>query len=210
MSHPLPTTWVARVREIQSIAQAGATYAGSPYDLERYARLRELAADMAAALALSEPDKVRMTVLEEQGYLTPKLDVRAAVHDPQGQLLLVRETQDGGWTLPGGWADVNESLTEGAVREVEEESGFVVESERLLGFYERERWGHPPIPSFTLKAVVACRLVGGESRVSHETDGVGWFSRDDIPELSQTRSSTRLIARVFEHHDDPSLPPDLD
>lgn len=210
MSHPLPNTWLGRIREIQSIAQAGATYASSPYDQERYARLRELAADMAAALAVAEPEKVRMTVLEEHGYLTPKLDVRAAVHDSQGRLLLVRETQDGGWTLPGGWADVNESLTEGAVREVAEESGYLVRSERLLGFYERERWGHPPMPSFTLKAVIACGLIGGESRVSHETDGVGWFSRDEIPELSQTRSSPKLIARVFAHHDDPSLSPDLD
>lgn len=210
MSQPLPTTWLARVREVHALAQAGLTYADNAFDLERYARLRDLAADMAAALAVDEPERVRMALLGESGYLTPKLDVRAAVFDGAGRLLLVREVSDGGWAMPGGWADVNASLAEAAVREVEEESGYAVSVQRLLGFYERERWGHPPMPFFTLKAVLACRLEGGVPRESHETDGIGWFGRAELPPLSQTRGSSRLLARVFEHHDDPSLPPDID
>ena len=202
--------WLGWVRELHSIAQAGLTYAVSPYDTQRYARLRELAADMTAELADAPPPRLRLLLGSEQGYLTPKLDVRAAVFDADGQVLLVRERIDGGWTLPGGWADVGESLAEGAVREVREESGYVVEVDRLLGLYDRERWGHPPLPLFTLKAVLACRLLGGEAAVSIETDGVGWFDRAMVPPLSEGRCSPRLLARVFEHHDDPGLPPDLD
>ncbi|RJK96967.1 NUDIX hydrolase [Vallicoccus soli] len=208
MSAPAP--WLGWVRELQSMAQAGLTYSDNPYDLERYARLRGLAAAMLAELADADPERVRLLLEAETGYLTPKLDVRAAVHDAEGRVLLVREVQDGLWTLPGGWADVGESLAEGAVREVREESGYVVERDRLLGFYERERWGHPPMPAFTLKAVVACRLVGGAPAHSTETDGVGWYARDALPPLSTGRCSPQLLARVFAHHDDPSLPPDLD
>jgi len=45
----------------------------------------------------------------EAGYATPKVDVRAAAFI-DGQVLLVREISDGGWTLPGGWADVNQGI----------------------------------------------------------------------------------------------------
>jgi ADP-ribose pyrophosphatase YjhB (NUDIX family) len=202
--------WLAWAREAQSLAQAGLAYASSPFDLDRYARLRALATDMTAALADGDPQPVRMLLDAEPGYLTPKLDVRAAVHDPQGRVLLVRERVDGLWTLPGGWADVNESLARGAVREVREESGYVVAYDRLLGIYDRERWGHPPMPHFTLKAVLACRLLGGEATPSMETSEAGWFARDEIPPLSVGRTSPRLVERVFEHLDDPALPPDVD
>ena len=41
------------------------------------------------------------------------------------EILLVREIADNGrWTLPGGWADVNETPSESVIREVFEESGF--------------------------------------------------------------------------------------
>ncbi|MGZ4612046.1 MAG: NUDIX hydrolase [Kineosporiaceae bacterium] len=203
--------WLTRVRELQAIAQEGLTYARNPFDAGRYARLKAVTADIASALeAGGEPGPLRLAVEGAEGYLTPKLDVRGAVFDEDGRVLLVRETSDGRWTLPGGWADVGEGLAAGAVREVREESGYAVEYERLFGVYDRERWGHPPMPWFTLKAVVGCRLLGGTPATSAETDGVDWFSRDGVPELSPGRTSPRLLQRTFEHHDDLSLPPDVD
>jgi ADP-ribose pyrophosphatase YjhB (NUDIX family) len=202
-------TWLGWARELHSIAQEGLTYADSPFDRKRYSRLREITAELTAALAEGPPDPIRLSVMGEAGYLTPKIDVRAAVHDDQGRVLMVREASDGLWTLPGGWADVNESLAEGAVREVWEESGYLVECRRMLGIYERERWGHPAMSVFTLKAVFGCSLVGGEATTSYETDAVGWFGRGEIPQLSRGRISEQLLARVFEHHDDPTLPADM-
>ncbi len=206
----LDGAWLGRVRALQAIAQEGLTYAQNPFDQARYARLKELTADIAGALSDGEPAPLRLAVESSQGYLTPKLDVRAAVFDDEERVLLVRERSDGRWTLPGGWADVGEGIAAGALREVREESGYVVEYERLFGVYDRERWGHPPMSWYTLKAVVGCRVVGGEATMSSETDGVDWFGRDDVPELSSGRTSARLLERVFEHHDDPSLPPDVD
>lgn len=152
---------------------------------------------------------VAVAVLQERGYLTPKLDVRAAVHDEAGRLLLVREVSDGRWALPGGWADVGETLAESVVREVREETGFAVEVERLVGIYDRERWGHPPMLHYTLKSVLRCSVIGGEATASPETDAVAWFARDALPPLSVQRNSPELVARVFAHHDDPGLWPDL-
>ncbi len=202
--------WLRRVRALQAIAQEGLAYTRDPFDAVRFTRLKELTAEIAGALSEGEPSPLRLAVEQAEGYLTPKLDVRAAVFDDQGRVLLVQEHSDGRWSLPGGWADVGEGLAAGAVREVREETGYVVEYERLLGVYDRERWGHPPAPWFTLKAVVGCRLLGGERATSMETDAVEWFARDDVPELSTGRTSQRLIERVFEHYDDPGLPPDVD
>lgn len=202
--------WAAWIEELRSIAAAGMAYSDSPYDRDRYTRLLMIAADMTAALRDADPEVVRILFRAQDGYATPKLDVRAAVFDQAGQVLLVRERVDGAWALPGGWADVGESLAEGAVREVREESGYDVVIDRLLGLYERERWGHPPLPFFTLKAVLAAHVVGGAPATSSETDEVGWFPRDALPPLSLGRNSAALMARVFVHADDPSLAPDVD
>jgi ADP-ribose pyrophosphatase YjhB (NUDIX family) len=202
--------WLRRVRALQSIAQEGLAYTRDPFDAVRFTRLKELTAEIADALSDGEPAPLRLAVEQSEGYLTPKLDVRAAVFDDRGRVLLVQEHIDGRWSLPGGWADVGEGLAAGAVREVLEETGYVVEYERLLGIYDRERWGHPPASWYTLKAVVGCRLLGGEATTSMETDAVEWFARADVPELSTGRTSARLLERVFEHHDDPELPADVD
>jgi ADP-ribose pyrophosphatase YjhB (NUDIX family) len=202
--------WLRRVRDLQAIAQEGLTYAQNPFDAARYTRLKRLTAEIAQALSQDDPAPLRLAVEQADGYLTPKLDVRAAVFDDAGRVLLVRERSDGRYSLPGGWADVGEGVAAGAVREVREESGYEVVFDRLLGLYDRERWGHPPMSWYTLKAVSACRLVGGDARASDETDDVGWFARDALPELSAGRTSLPLLRRAFEHHDDPTLPPDVD
>ena len=216
-----PVDLVALGRELHSIAQAGLTYGSNPFDLGRYRRLREIAGDLLAAGAPGElTAAVHDGVLAEEGYLTPKLDLRAAVRRSDGALLLVRERVDGGWTMPGGWADVDESVAEGAVREVAEEAGVEVRATGLLGLYERERRGHPTIAWHCLKAVVACEPVdvsGGEP----VADGVevmeaGWFTPAAARslELSAGRTSPwlldRVLARLAEPWPPAGAPADLD
>ncbi|HSK27851.1 MAG TPA: NUDIX hydrolase N-terminal domain-containing protein [Jiangellales bacterium] len=204
-------------RELQSIAQAGLTYGSDPYDLGRYARLRDLAADLLAAGVPAEvAPSVRTGVAEESGYLTPKVDLRAAVRRADGALLMVRERVDGGWTMPGGWADVDESVAEGAVREVAEEAGVAVRARGLLGLYERERRGHPPIAWHCLKAVVACEPVGGGEPAEPVADGVevseaAWFAPDSARglALSAGRTSPWLLDRVLRRLADPWPPAGL-
>lgn len=203
-------TWLKWAQQIQSIAQAGLTYGKDPYDLERYQELRRLAAEIIATHT-SIPFDTVSTVLEgEQGYLTPKVDVRAAVFDAQGRLLLVRERAEGHWSLPGGWADVGESPGEIAAREVREESGFEVRPVKLLAVLDRAKHPHPPLLWHVYKLVIRCELVGGAAHESLETSGVGFFDRDDIPPLSLSRVTEAQIRRVFEHYDDPGLAPDFD
>lgn len=201
--------WLQWAQRIQSIAQAGLTYSKDPYDLERFGQLRVLAAEIVSEQSGQAMEKVRTMMEAEEGYLTPKVDIRAVVFR-EGKLLLVRETQDGRWSLPGGWADVGDSPGEGAEREVREETGYIVRPDKILAVYDKSR--HRPHPGlwYTYKLFIRCELVGGSAKTSIETDGVGFFERGQIPPLSEDRVTPGQVARMFDHFDDPNLPADFD
>jgi ADP-ribose pyrophosphatase YjhB (NUDIX family) len=204
--------WLRWARELQAIAQIGVTFAGEHhFDRERYARVQAIAAEMLAAAAGIPHDHVVAFFDEERGYATPKVDVRGVVFDESGRLLLVREASDGLWTLPGGWADVNESPGTATVREVREESGFETRAAKLLAVYDRSLHDHEPaFPFHVYKLFVRCDLVGGAAATSHETSGVGFFEEHALPPLSASRVTARQLARMFEHRRHPDWPTDLD
>lgn len=209
--------WLTRARELQALAANGLTYTTDGYDRERYERLHTMAVEMLAELADRAPEPIAGLYLPDKGYVTPKVDVRAAVRDGSGRLLLVRERSDGLWALPGGWADVGDSPAQAAVRETAEEAGYLVEATGLVGLYDRdaERWHHPPHPYHSYKVVVACRLVGrtpspGEGGSHGEISDVGFFAGDDLPPLSVDRNSPELVNRILERLADPSGPADVD
>ena len=202
--------WLRWSQRIQAIAQTGLAYAKDPYDLERYEALRAIAVEITALhLALPEAD-VRAALAAEPGYPTPKVDIRAAVFDDHGALLFVRETTDGLWSLPGGWADIGESPGQVAAREVAEEAGYAVRPVKVLGVLDEARHGHPPSLHYTYKVIIRCEVVGAADKTVHETDAVEWFRRDAVPPLSRGRITEGQVRRVFDHFDQPELPADLD
>ncbi len=187
------------VRRLQAIAQSGLTYAKDPYDVERYEQVRTIAAELAASRSEATAERIDALFSEESGYATPKLDIRAVVLDGEGAVLLVREKEDGLWTLPGGWVDVGESPSEAAEREVKEESGYEVRAVRLLALWDRDKHPHPPLPFHVYKLFFRCELLGGDPLVAGtETDGVGFFGKDALPELSLGRVTPRQIGRLVE------------
>ena len=191
--------WLGWVRRLQAIAQSGLTYAKDPYDVERYEQVRSIAAEVAASRSEATAERIDALFSEQSGYATPKLDIRAVVLDREGSVLLVREKEDGLWTLPGGWVDVGESPSEAAEREVKEESGYEVRAARLLALWDRDKHPHPPLPFHVYKLCLGCELLGGEPLVSGtETDGVGFFRKDALPELSLGRVTPRQIGRLVE------------
>lgn len=198
-------------RELQAVAQAGLHYTESPYERERYGQVARVAAEMLAAQADLPVADVLQWNASDVGYATPKVDVRGVVFR-DGRILLVREVQDGGrWTLPGGWADVNEPPSAAVEREIREESGFEAKAVKLLAVYDRETQGHrPPYARSIFKLFFRCEISGGEARASHETSGADFFAEDATPELSEARVLPKQIRRFFEHLRDPSLPADFD
>lgn len=201
--------WLRWVKKLQAIAQDGLTYAGDDYDLGRYEMVREVAAEMLAAHSTGSPKDASELLELETGPATPKVDVRAAVFR-DGEILLVKEPDDGGWSTPGGWADVGETAAEAAVREVREESGYLVRALRLISAYDRDRQGHSPIPYHVYRLVYLCEILDPNPSPLIDTEGVGFFGENELPDLSLSRVTQTQIRRSFEHHRDPTLPADFD
>jgi ADP-ribose pyrophosphatase YjhB (NUDIX family) len=201
--------WLPWVRELHSIAQAGLAYSRDPYDLERFEQLRQLSYTIAARCSAVTVAAAEGIFGGEKGYQTPKVDVRGVLFDGD-RILLVREKEDGGWALPGGWADVGLTPAEVVVKEIREEAGLDAEPVRLLGVLDKRRYAHPPYPNDTYKIFIRCRVVGGTAGAGLETSQVGWFPRHALPPLSATRNTAAQLVMMFAFLDDPTAPALLD
>ena len=202
--------WLDWGRKLQAIAQSGLAYANDPYDVERYEQVRRIAAEIVASSGATA-NHIDILFSEEFGYATPKLHIRAVVLDEEDAILLVREKEDGLWTLPGGWVDVGESPSESVEREVKEESGFDVRAVRLLALWDRDKHPHPPTPFHVYKLVFRCELLGGDPlTTSTETEGVGFFPKDALPELSLSRVTPQQIQGLIERAVDGQQSADFD
>ena len=190
--------WLEWSREIQSLSQTGLTYAGTEYETQRYRRLMEIAAEIVESHTGLPREDLAKTFLAQPGYATPKVDVRGAVAR-DGKILLVKERRDGHWCMPGGWADVGDFPSETVIREVREESGFEVVTQKVIGVYDANR-GPTPIEFFhAYKIVFLCTITGGSARPSDETSEVDFFSFDDLPPLSLHRTNEQHLAEVRAH-----------
>lgn len=203
--------WLAWAKQLAALAQNGLTYCDNAYEIERYEHVRQIAAEMmSAGFGLETKDFIEL-FSREKGYETPKVDVRGAVfHDDR--ILLVREKLDGGWTLPGGWADPCQTPSEAVVREICEESGFQARATKLAAVYDRSKHPHRPLMPFHIyKLFFLCEITGGAPAESHETTGVEFFTENNLPgQLSVSRTLPFQLARMFEHHRNPALPTDFD
>ncbi|BAZ17589.1 NUDIX hydrolase [Calothrix sp. NIES-4071] len=201
--------WLEWTQKLQAIAQSGLTFSENPFDIERFKQIREIAAEIAASYTQVEHQYVLDLFAREVGYATPKIDVRGAVFY-NNKILLVKEKFDGLWTLPGGYADIGESPSESIVKEIFEESGYQTRTVKIVAVYDRDRQGHTPFPYYMYKLFFHCELVGGSAATSIETDDVGFFAEDAIPELSLGRILPHQITRMFEHYRNSNLPTDFD
>lgn len=190
---------------VQSIAQAGLTYTQNSFDLERYRELQDLAARLYSLGTGAESQHFTNLLLPEKGYATPKVDVRCVVLR-EGKMLFVREVVDGGWSLPGGWVDINDAPHQAAEREVWEESGFKVKATKLLALLDHRKHGFTPYFFHIFKLFFLCEMQGGVATPSFETTEVGFFGPDEIPPLSLARMTPQIVQMMFELAAQPDAP----
>lgn len=203
--------WLKWAKQLAALAQNGLTYSDNVYEIERYEQIRRIAAEMMSAGFELDTKTFLDLFPRAKGYETPKVDVRGAVFRDD-RILLVREKLDGGWTLPGGWADPCQTPSEAVVREILEESGFEACVTKLAAVYDRSKHPHEPLMPFHIyKLFFLCAVTGGDAAESHETTGVEFFAESEIPEhLSISRTLPFQLIRMFEHHRNPALPTDFD
>ncbi len=201
--------WLEWAREIQAISQTGLYFCCNEFDQIRYRRLLDISSEIFAEYTGVSSERMQSLFLDETGYATPKVDVRAAIFR-DGKILLVKEKMDGLWSMPGGWADVNEAPSAMVAREVREESGLDVRVDKLIGVFEANRDRDPVQVYHAYKVVFLCEILGGEMRTSNETTAVDLFPEDQLPPFSAQRTPPRVVEEAFAHLRDPQRPARFD
>lgn len=188
--------WLDWAVELQSLAQAGLYYGKDPFDLERYQRIREIAAEMIQYQTELPMEKVKDLFCGEVGYQTPKLDSRAAIFSGE-KILLVKEN-NGTWSLPGGWVDVNTSVKENIIKEVKEEAGLEVSVDLVIAVQDREKHNQPIYAYKVCKVFALCSLIGGAFAPNIETVESGYFSLEELPPLAAEKNTEEQIKMCFD------------
>jgi ADP-ribose pyrophosphatase YjhB (NUDIX family) len=188
--------WLEWAKQLQSIAQAGLTFAENQYDLDRYQQIRDLAVEILHQYTEVSNEKIRDLFTNETGYQTPKVDIRSSVFK-ENKILMVKEKIDGKWSLPGGWADVNTSVSESAAKECLEEAGARVNPKRIIAIQLANKQNELLFPYTIYKIFIECELVKYNFRENTETLDVGFFSIDSLPELSTNRNTLSQIKMCF-------------
>ena len=192
--------WLKWAVELQSIAQAGLFYGKDKFDIERYNHIRAIAAEMISYKTEIPTEKVKDLFCSETGYQTPKLDTRAAVFKDD-KILLVKEN-NGTWSLPGGWVDVNLSVKENAVKEVKEEAGLDVSADFVIAIQDREKHNLPIYAYKICKIFILCSVLGGSFQENIETTESRYFGYDELPMLAEEKNNKEQIKMCFDAYHD--------
>jgi 8-oxo-dGTP pyrophosphatase MutT (NUDIX family) len=116
-------------------------------------------------------------------YPTPNISVRAIIFNKEGQLLMVQEKEDGGFSLPGGWADLYDSPTEAILKETTEEAGAKIKIMGIVAFLHRTPFKTPTsVPEYVL--VFKAEFVEFIGEHDHEILTVKWVDPYNLPPLS--------------------------
>jgi len=129
----------------------------------------------------------------------PLVGVGAVIVD-EGRVLLVRrghEPMKGHWSLPGGLLELGESLIEGVAREVQEETGLIVEVLQLIELLERIHRHETRVRYHYVIADYLCRVTGGQLQAASDDDEARWVERDEWNGAG-TLQLDPITARVIE------------
>ena len=194
--------WKKWAQELQFLAQCSLAYSKDKFDRERSERIREIACEMLSYKYDLPIEKIKMDFASEIGYQTPKVETRAAIIKDD-KILLVKEQLDGKWALPGGYQDVNVSIRENVIKEASEEAGAVVQPLKVVAVLDYNRHHHVNFPLGMVKIFVLCEYINHSFNENTETLGAEFYSLDDLPELSLTRTTKKQLEMCFECYKDP-------
>lgn len=201
--------WLEIAREIQALSQSGLAFAQNEFEIDRYKKIESLSAKILAHCC-DEPVENSLSIFSgQEGYATPKIDVRSAVIK-DNKILLVKEKMDGRWAMPGGWADVGDFPSEVAIRETLEESGYNIKINKLIACFDANRSGRPLQFFHAFKIIFLCDCLEQASEHDHEILEVGFFEFDKLPPLSENRTNMKHINEVIAHLNDSNRPAAFD
>lgn len=192
--------WLDLAQELQFLAQGGLAYTKDKFDKERFERIRDMSAEMISLQSDLPVETVKNLFCNETGFQTPKIDSRGAVFKDD-QILLVQES-DGRWSIPGGWVDVNCSVKENTIRELQEEAGIEAKAIKVIAIQDRNLHNYPRYAYGITKIFIECEYISGDFVRNIETIDSGYFSLDSLPELATEKVNEEQIKMCFAAHYD--------
>lgn len=124
---------------------------------------------------------------------THSVSVAGAVYDKATDSFLVIQRRDNGdWQLPGGVLELGETIEQGVVREVHEETGVIVKPLKLTGVYKNMVRG-------VVALVFLCEVISGDLETNDEAQKVEWMKSARVPEMMSEAFSVRLLDALSEN-----------
>jgi len=122
--------------------------------------------------------------------------VSAVILNERRELLLQRRSDNGQWGLPGGSVEIGESVSEAIKREVQEETGLLIEVMRLVGVYSDPKLQVVRYPDgrvvHFINTCFECRIVGGQLRTCPETLELAYFEPATLPQMLVSLHRVRI------------------
>jgi ADP-ribose pyrophosphatase YjhB (NUDIX family) len=132
--------------------------------------------------------------------------VTAFVLDDGDRVLMIRRTDSGLYSIPGGGQEIGETIGQTVAREVTEETGIDVEPVRVIGIYSDPEH----VIAYTdgevrqeFSICFAARAVGGQLRTSDESSDALWVAPEDLDGLDVHPSIRLRIRHGYEHPAEP-------
>ena len=187
------------IMKIQSIAKIGLVFSKDPYAITNYHQINDLTIEMLEKLM--EMEFNRPNYFSRDIYPTPSVSVRAVIlNKNRDQVLMVRESNTGTYSFPGGWADLYDSAGQTAINESSQEAGADIEIVRLVGVLNRTPFKTSVhVPEYLV--IFEAKLKGELHEHEYETDDVAWFSLDNLPPISRKvamEEINRIISAIKE------------
>lgn len=191
------------IEKLQAIAQTGKHYSKDVFDRERYDQLEDVSKQLITKLIKNSSQKQLDIFFDaDTGYVTPKVDIRAATFK-DNKILLVREKSSGEWSIPGGWGDIGYSAAEIAVKETFEEAGIKVKPKRMIAIKDMQKNHYPKKNlNYVYKLFFECIPTEDNIHSGVETSDVKYFTLDEALKLnlSLARNMPDDFKRAFQCH----------
>jgi len=190
-------TLLFKITRLKAIADTGLLYAANEYDKERYLELKELSIQLLSDVSGHTEADLKAYFPLVNDYPTAKVDIRGILLSTDKKILLVKESSDNKWSLPGGWADVGNSPKEVMVKEFKEETGLDVIPQQLLAVFDKKMHAHPPEVFYVYKMVFYCEAKSDQFKKGFDMLDVQFFDVDNLPELSEDRILNSQIQLLY-------------
>jgi len=186
------------IKRIKTIADIGLLYSTNEYDKERYGELEQISLRLLNKVSGYSIEDIKLSFPPVKNYPTAKVDIRAMILSADKKILLVQESSDGRWSLPGGWGEIGHSPKETVIKECKEETGLDVVAKKLLAVFDKRKHPHPPQPEYVYKMVFYCEATTSEINKGFDVLDVQYFSIDNLPELSESRNLKSQVEMVYD------------